>query len=438
MTQSYRPEYRNEVRIVRTVESAVREDARRPARRPSRLFLPLVLATALIAGLIVLNLALRGAGDNRRPAAELEADRPVIFAGEAVVFDGSGSSDPDGTVAVFGWQFADGAPPLETRAGLVTHTYRSAGVFNASLRVEDDRGASSATARTTVVVVARPAASALSALTFDPITFSVDRPGAGAEEVRLEWSFSDGAPHESGAAVGHFFRDGGTWMATVEASCRGGSANASVSVNISNRPPLSYFNFPDAGPSWTNQEVIFNGSEASDRDGSIAEWKWDFGDNTTDDYSGAVARHSYNRSGVFKVTLTVTDDDRANSSMTRELPVFKDMLVTRVDISTYVDSEGVIRADLTVRFDNSGDPKEAGLVRAVATAYTPGQNPILPESESTRAECCNEPVPSGARGLSLRLFGLLIYARDPDTTWYYVELIYNGTAVDSGWYQKHS
>src|SRR5205823_5503870 len=56
----------------------------------------------------------------------------------SVTFDATGSSDPDGNIAQFLWDFGDGA----TGAGaLAAHTY-SAGSYTATLRVIDDQGAS--------------------------------------------------------------------------------------------------------------------------------------------------------------------------------------------------------------------------------------------------------------------------------------------------------
>ncbi len=68
--------------------------------------------------------------------------------GEEVTFDGSGSSDPDGTVDSWTWDFGDGA----TGSGeIVTHTYEAAGTFLVTLAVADDDGATATTSREVVV-----------------------------------------------------------------------------------------------------------------------------------------------------------------------------------------------------------------------------------------------------------------------------------------------
>jgi len=79
-------------------------------------------------------------------ASEMVNDRPpvAVIAGPStapvntpVTFDGSGSTDPDGTVVSWAWMFGDGA----TGSGsVVTHTYTSTGTFNVTLTVTDNSG----------------------------------------------------------------------------------------------------------------------------------------------------------------------------------------------------------------------------------------------------------------------------------------------------------
>ncbi|MFH1723998.1 MAG: PKD domain-containing protein [Elusimicrobiota bacterium] len=74
---------------------------------------------------------------NRPPVAEAGPDQTALV-GESVHFDGSGSSDPDGSIVSYEWDFGDGS---ENAAGAnVSHPYSQAGIFTVTLTVTDDQG----------------------------------------------------------------------------------------------------------------------------------------------------------------------------------------------------------------------------------------------------------------------------------------------------------
>jgi len=92
------------------------------------------------------NIYLRNGAANEQPIAEAGADQTVIL-GETVSFDGSGSSDPDGSIVSYVWDFGDGT----TGSGeTTTHDYTAAGTYTVTLTVMDDDGA---TATDTLIVM---------------------------------------------------------------------------------------------------------------------------------------------------------------------------------------------------------------------------------------------------------------------------------------------
>jgi PKD repeat protein len=62
-------------------------------------------------------------------------------AGQATSFDASGSSDPDGGIARFDWDFGDGASAANG-GPKPTHVYGQPGTYTAKLTVTDDQGCS--------------------------------------------------------------------------------------------------------------------------------------------------------------------------------------------------------------------------------------------------------------------------------------------------------
>jgi YVTN family beta-propeller protein len=75
------------------------------------------------------------------PTAAFTNDAATI--GQATSFDASGSSDPDGTVATYHWDYGDGDTE-ETDSPTIDHAYAAAGTYMATLKVTDDEGCSTA------------------------------------------------------------------------------------------------------------------------------------------------------------------------------------------------------------------------------------------------------------------------------------------------------
>ncbi len=83
-----------------------------------------------------------GEGSNQQdyPSASLTVSNPNPEPGEVITFDGSQSTDPDGMVTMYEFNFGDGGTAGPTSQSSVQHAYTSSGYFNAQLRVRDDDG----------------------------------------------------------------------------------------------------------------------------------------------------------------------------------------------------------------------------------------------------------------------------------------------------------
>ena len=116
-----------------------------------------------------------------------------------------------------------------------------------------------------------------------------------------------------------------------------------------NRPPTAVFSTSSSAIN-VGQQVIFDGQNATDRDGKIVRYHWDFGDSTED--LGVSVVHVFGAGGNYTVTLTVTDNDgkkdRANATVrVNEYPK------ARIDCSA---REAKVLAPVSFSAQNSTDP----------------------------------------------------------------------------------
>lgn len=82
---------------------------------------------------------------NERPIARFSFSPSTGLYPLPVTFDGSASSDPDGRISQYWWDFGDG----RTATGrVVTHTYTRYGTFMIRLTVRDNMGAAASTSKT--------------------------------------------------------------------------------------------------------------------------------------------------------------------------------------------------------------------------------------------------------------------------------------------------
>ena len=89
-----------------------------------------------------------GAPVNRPPVASFTSSA----SGQTVSFSGAASSDPDGSIASWSWEFGDST---QGSGATVQHTYPAAGTYTVTLRVTDNQAATG-TRSAAVAVVALP------------------------------------------------------------------------------------------------------------------------------------------------------------------------------------------------------------------------------------------------------------------------------------------
>ena len=166
----------------------------------------------------------RGAATgNQPPVAAFSTSIDAL----TVNFDASASSDPDGTVAAYAWNFGDGSA---AGSGVTaSHAYAAAGTYTATLSVTDDGGSSSSVSKQ-VTVVKPPAGGVFAGDTFSRTVGT----GFGAAEVGGAWTVNGPASAYSvNGSAGAVQVAPGAGRRALLASVSEPAADATVSIGYS-------------------------------------------------------------------------------------------------------------------------------------------------------------------------------------------------------------
>ncbi len=261
---------------------------------------------------------------NRLPVALLKTEQTEVNTNDEVTFNAEDSSDLDGSILEYYFDFGDGSNSGWINTPTTSHIYSDGTMeYTVKLNVKDDDGdinENNAKLEITVnnrVPIAELSVDLIEAFTYEDITFnaalSIDTDG-DINSYYFDFGDEDNTGWITTSSVSHFYTDG-TKEYTVNLMVKdddGEIDTTELSIKIKNRSPEA-----DAGSDQvvdTNKPIDFNGVGSSDRDGKLKSYKLDFGDGTLG--TGKKTSHTYTENGQYTVTLVVMDDDGATGKDT--------------------------------------------------------------------------------------------------------------------------
>ncbi len=232
------------------------------------------------------------------------------------------SSDPDGFIISYNWSFGDGNTSNEQNP---THTYADNGLYNITLTVTDDYNISTAITRQLLVLNLPPHASftynPINPTDIDTVIFNDTSFDTDGVIINRSWFVNDRF-YSNESIFTYTFPDDGIYTVKLVVYDDDGANNSySKSITVRNVPPIPSFTYTSSNVTIYEGATVRFHDTSTDPDGNITSWHWSF----SDDDSSSNERdpsHVFKEKGVYKVTLTITDDDGVEKTYSKRITVF--------------------------------------------------------------------------------------------------------------------
>ena len=287
---------------------------------------------------------------NKPPVASAGTAQSITLPTSSVILDGSGSTDPDGTIKTYSWVTLSGPGSvtiLNSNTAKPTASGLQTGIYTFELTVTDNLGAT-AKAQVTVTVYPKPVvpnqapvANAGSAITISLPQNSTTLSGASSFDAdgtiaSFAWTQVSGpsssvmtGTNTGTATVSGLITGVYTFQLTVTDN-NNATDNDQVVVTVNPEPVK--VNIPptaDAGPNDTlilpSSTFTLNAGRSTDPDGNIVSYQWKLlsGPNTPVNSSLSMPQVSLSGliKGEYQYEVTVTDDDGATATSTMKIVV---------------------------------------------------------------------------------------------------------------------
>ncbi|MEZ4888378.1 MAG: glycosyl hydrolase family 8 [Chitinophagales bacterium] len=250
-----------------------------------------------------------GGNQNTPPIAVIAANPISGNAPLVVAFNASGSSDANGDVLTYSWDFGDGNTSTDA---ITNHTFNNSGVYTVMLTVNDGNGGTDTETVNITAIDATPQPPTAN-FTANPTSGGVPLNVAfnasastdpNGDALAYTWDFGDGNS-ATGVSTNHIYTAIGTYTAILTVNDgNGGTDSETAIINVTNTAPTASFTAtPSSGQ--PPLAVSFDASASIDANGDNLTYNWDFGDGTSS--TGVTSNHTYNSEGNYTVTLTVND-----------------------------------------------------------------------------------------------------------------------------------
>lgn len=328
---------------------------------------------------------------DEKVAAILEADVESGTAPLTVEFDGSKSTDPDGTIETYAWEIDGGG--FEEGDATYTYTFEQVGDYTVRLRVTNNKGDYDIAEKIIKVEQGDQPLAVIEILNAEDdkyyvdqtYTFDASKSSSPAGAItKYEWDFGDGSSKKSTRTAQHAFSTEGVYkVILVVTDEKGNQMETTKDLNVTtaaSAPSASMKTDPakenpdDISIQGTIPfEVNFDATGSTDPDDDIVDYKWDFDGDDEFDATGETTAWVFNEPGSYNVKLTVIDSAGFES---RDVLLVKALSRGLEPLVVANPVSGVV--PLTVEFDATGSTYSDGQIVSYEWDFGDG---TLPRSD---------------------------------------------------------
>jgi PKD repeat protein len=286
---------------------------------------------------------------------------------EEIYFTSTGTIDPDDTELYYLWDFGDGTTSISPDP---IHSYLEEGTYSVTLIVSDPSGSSDTD--TTTSTIAPPLPKPPIAETNGPYNGYKNKPiqfssknsnDPDGEIVEYLWDFGDGQYSKDQSPV-HIYNTVNEYNVTLTVTDNSGEVDIDTTqctikespppplpvIYNTNTPPTANGNGPYTGE--TYEMIYFSSQNSYDSDGVITAYYWIFGDEETS--SEPNPTHTYEASGLYNITLKVTDNEGKKDEYHTTCNIIKNNQDPIPEINVKTTSK--INEEIIFNSSNSHDP----------------------------------------------------------------------------------
>lgn len=262
------------------------------------------------------------------------------------------STDPEGKQLSWLWDFGDGYTSEQKNP---VHGYTDPGEYDITLTVTDDEGATDhVTKRIVIAQNLPPIVDFEYSPTIPQVNELVNFTDLSSDPeskgfTSWTWDFGDGNTSTLQNPT-HEYVMAGEYVVNLTVTDDVGATDSTQKIINVNSRPIASFSYSPAEP--TIQDGVHFADASEDSDGTIVSWMWNFGDEKTSTLQNPT--HQYSDKGSYTITLTVTDNDEAQNSVTKTITIYN-----IAPTASFTFSPNTPMANEDVQFtDGSTDPED--------------------------------------------------------------------------------